>query len=271
MELTTGWTQAAGDSALAYRARPSAADAPLPAVLVIQEAWGVDGHIQDLTERLATAGYLALAPDLYAVGGRPAELAPERIAAVKAFLETVAPSVWTDPAERERALHALPQDERERVSATMSVLFSRRDPEGQLAVLREAVHALQTDPDCDGQVGAVGWCMGGGLSGGLAAHEPALGAAVIFYGSPPPEQEVARIACPVLGLYGAEDARISAAVPAFAEAAVRSGVSFEHHIYPGAPHAFFNDTRRSYRADAARDAWARCLAFFAQYLSPVRA
>jgi carboxymethylenebutenolidase len=243
----------------------------LPAVLLIQEAWGVDGHIQDLTERLAAAGYLTLAPDLYAVGGRPAELAPERIAAVKAFLETVAPNVWTDPAERERALQTLPQEERERVSATMGVLFSRRDPDGQLAVLRDAVRSLRADPGCDGHVGAVGWCMGGGLSGRLAAHEPALDAAVIFYGSPPSDDEVARIACPLLGLYGAEDARISAAVPAFAAAAAQAGVSFEHHIYPGAPHAFFNDTRRSYRADAARDAWARCLAFFARHLSPVRA
>jgi len=54
------------------------------------------------------------------------------------------------------------------------------------------------------------------------------------------------------------------------EAMQRAGVAFEYHIYPDAPHAFFNDTRRSYRADAARDAWARCLMFFATHVGPVR-
>ena len=74
----------------------------------------------------------------------------------------------------------------------------------------------------------------------------------------------------MLGFYGADDTRITAAVPGFAEAMRRAGVAFEYHIYPDAPHAFFNDTRRSYRADAARDAWARCLMFFATHVGPVR-
>jgi carboxymethylenebutenolidase len=75
----------------------------------------------------------------------------------------------------------------------------------------------------------------------------------------------------VLGFYGADDTRISATVPDLAQAMARAGVAFEHHIYPGAPHAFFNDTRRSYRAGAARDAWARCLTFFAAHLAGTEA
>ena len=271
MQLETGWVDVAtGEQAFAaYRVRPTAADGPLPAVVVIQEAWGVDDHVQDLARRLASAGYLTLAPDLYSVGGRPAELAAERVAAVKQFLETVSPAVWTDPAERGRALATLPEDERDRVAGTMAVLFGGLDPGQHLAALDDAFRALQSDPACDGNIGSVGWCMGGGLSARLACREPRLGAAVIFYGSPPPDEDIPAIACPVLGFYGADDTRISAVVPSFAEAMRRAGVYFEHHIYPGAPHAFFNDTRRSYRADAARDAWARCLTFFAAHLAPV--
>ena len=59
-----------------YLARPERAQGPLPGVLVIQEAWGVDAHIEDVTRRFAAAGYLALAPDLFSEGGkRPAPLA----------------------------------------------------------------------------------------------------------------------------------------------------------------------------------------------------
>ena len=119
MKLETGWVRVGtGARAFtAYRVRPAAADGPQPAVLVIQEAWGVDVHIQDMAERLATAGYLTLAPDLYSVGDRRPELAPERVAAVKEFLETVPPAVWSDPAAREQALSELPVDGRERIWA----------------------------------------------------------------------------------------------------------------------------------------------------------
>jgi carboxymethylenebutenolidase len=57
-------------------------------------------------------------------------------------------------------------------------------------------------------------------------------------------------------------------VPAFVEAMREWEKELEHRVYPAAPHAFFNDTRRSYRPAAARDAWARCLAFFARHLAP---
>ena len=272
MKLETGWIDidTAKGSCAAYRARPAAADGPLPAVLVIQEVWGVDEHIQDLAQRLATAGYLALAPDLYSTGGRPPELAVERLAAVKGFLETVPPAVWTDPEQREQAVSTLAGAERDRVAGTIARLFGGRDLEEQLAPVKDAFRALKDDPECDGHIGSVGWCMGGGLSARLAAREADLGAAVIFYGSAPLEEDIPAITCPVLGFYGADDTRITDAVPGFAEAMRRAGVAFEYHIYPGTPHAFFNDTRRSYRVDAARDAWARCLMFFAAHLGPVK-
>ncbi len=270
MRLETGWMEyATADKACsAYRARPIAAHGPLPGILVIQEVWGVDEHIQDLCDRFATAGYVALAPELYSVGDRPAELAPTRIAAVKAFLETVPPPVWTDPEERSRAVGLLPDGEREEVAGTMARLFGPRDWEGQLRALGDGIRALQEDPACDGRIGAVGWCMGGAFCGRLAARERTLAAAAIFYGAPPSAEEIATIGCPVMGFYGAEDTRITEAVPAFSEAMKRAGASLEYLVYPHAPHAFFNDTRRSYRVEAARDAWARCLTFFASHLGP---
>ncbi len=108
--------------------------------------------------------------------------------------------------------------------------------------------------------------MGGGLSAQLAASDAGLAAAVCFYGMPPGREEAERISCPLLGLYGSEDERITGQVPAFLETMRDLGKPFEQHIYDGAPHAFFNDTRPSYRVAAARDAWARTLAFFAQHV-----
>jgi carboxymethylenebutenolidase len=270
MELETAWVDiiAAGGTCRAYRARPQATPGPLPGVLLIQEIWGVDEHIRDLTERFAASGYLALAPDLYSAGERVVALAPDRIAAVKRFLDSLAPRQWGDAAARERALESLPDGARARVAASLGALFGPRDAEATVAVLRDAVAWLRADPACDGHVGSVGWCMGGGLSARLACREPGLSGAAVFYGSPPPETEIAAIACPVIGFYGGEDARITDSVPGFGESMRKVGKSFEAHIYPGAPHAFFNDTRRSYDPDAARDAWARCLLFFARHLAP---
>ena len=107
MRLQTGWIDVpmGGKTCAAYRARPAAPDGPLPAVLLVQEIWGVNEFIRDVTERFATAGYLALAPELYSVGERPADLAPERIDAAKRLMDTMAPAGWGDPDRRARAGH----------------------------------------------------------------------------------------------------------------------------------------------------------------------
>src|ERR1700730_16582628 len=99
MDLAAGWTTYEWEAGPvpAYRARPAAAPDPLPAVIVIQEAWGGDDHIIDVAARLATAGYLTLAPDLYAAGGeRPEPLRAERMEGLKRFMNTMPPSALTD-------------------------------------------------------------------------------------------------------------------------------------------------------------------------------
>jgi carboxymethylenebutenolidase len=278
MRLTTEWVEfRVGDATCqAYRAAPDPAGVPraggmrLPAVVLVHEVWGVDDHIQDLAERLAGAGYLTLAPDLYSLGGaRPAALQAPRIAAVKAFLDTIPPSSWWDEAARTEALSALPAAEAEPLAATFAALFAPRDRQELVSVLRGAVSHVRADGRCTGRVGSVGFCMGGGLSAQLACAEPELAAAVIFYGASPERADLAGLACPVLGFYGGEDPRITATVPELATAMEAAGKRYEWHIYAGAPHAFFNDSRRSYNADAARDAWARLLRFFAAHLAEI--
>ena len=265
MLLDAGWSEFASDGRMcaAFRARPAATGEPLPGVLLVQEIWGVDEHIQDLTGRVATAGYSALAPDLYALGGRPAALQPARVAAVKAFLNSLPVGTWWDETVRQSALAGLPADERSAVAESLGALFAPRDRGALVALLDDALAALRDAPDCNGRVAAVGWCMGGGLALRLACAAPGLAGAAVFYGEAAPEELVPRIACPVIGFYGGDDPRITDAVPAFAATMKAAGKAYEPHVYPGAPHAFFNDTRPSYTVDAARDAWARLLSFFA--------
>jgi carboxymethylenebutenolidase len=103
--------------------------------------------------------------------------------------------------------------------------------------------------------------MGGGLTALLACEEPELAGAAIFYGSAPPLERVKDITCPVVGFYGALDARINAGLPAFAAAMEAAGKAFEYQVYEGAGHAFFNDTRPAYEVRATRDATSRLLQF----------
>jgi len=233
MDLATDWiTYDSGQGDVpAYRSKPGMVADPLPAVLVIQEAWGVDDHIQDVTRRVAASGYLALAPDLYAAGGdRPEPLRPERVRAARKFIDALPPTVWGDPRARQEALDRLPEPKRGRVAESLAAAFAG--------------------------------------AGKLEAFTPLLRAAAVFYGMPPSEERLQALVCPLLGFYGGADPRVTDTVPAMAKAIAEAGGSFEYHVYPGAPHAFFNDTRPAYRIEAARDAWARVLGFFARHLTP---
>jgi carboxymethylenebutenolidase len=278
VDLLSEWIDYDTDAgrADAYISRPAAASEPIPAVLVIQEIWGADTHIADVTDRLASAGYVALAPDLYSAGGRPPALATERVATAKEFLNTIPTGEWmavlTDEQRRAEALSQLPAEKAGEVAETIGALFGGAggDFARHLVVLRAAVAWLHRHPACVGRaVGSVGFCLGGGLSALLAAEEPELGAAVIFYGSSPADEQAGTIGCPVRGFYGQEDPRIVAGLSAFNAALSAAGVDHELRVYPNTGHAFFNDTRPSYRQEAARDAWARTLAFFAETLGPV--
>jgi len=269
LELKREWISynAGGAPVQAYAVRPAMVDGPLPGIIVIQEVWGVDAHIQDMTERFAMAGYQALAPDLYSHGGRPASLEEGPIIGVRTFLDTLPPGAWGDPAVRDSAIDRLPADEGRRIRETLTNIFSPSRPMAQyVADLKAAADWLRAGPSQGHHIGSVGYCLGGALSVLLASADPALGAAVIYYGNAPDADAQRRIACPVLGLYGGDDRRISDEVPGFAESMKSLGKDYTYKIYAGAPHAFFNDVRRSYHVEAVRDAWARTLSFFAEHV-----
>jgi carboxymethylenebutenolidase len=257
-----------GSATPASMYRPAAARGSLPAVIVVHGAWGPDAHIHDIADRIASAGYLAFVPDLYAHGdGRPAELTADRVAALRRFADTLPPGGLSDPQVRGHALATLPATERGRVEESLAAVRSTHDPPDPfVAQLRGGVAHLRDHPDCNGQIGALGFSMGGRLAGLLACDEPDLGAAVVFYGAPPGSDRVEGIACPILGIYAGRDTQITSAVPDFAEAMARAGKRFDQKVYAGATHGFFNDSRPRYRVRAARDAWARVLGFLVEHL-----
>lgn len=101
------------------------------------------------------------------------------------------------------------------------------------------------------------------MSGRLATVDPELRAAIVFYGQIPPAEDIPKIRARVLGLYGGEDPGITQTIPGFAEAMAAAGKQFEYHVYPGAKHAFFNDTRPNFQTESATDAWGRVTRFLA--------
>jgi carboxymethylenebutenolidase len=271
MGIHTEWVRyGEGKNYLGFAARPERATTPLPAVIVVQEAGGVDAHIEDVTRRIAAGGYFALAPDLFAVDGvRPPEFTRERLAGMMAFFNSLPMTAWMDHGQREAELAKLPKDDSDRLRETFMKLFAGGALQaGQyLPELHATARFLRESEPTRGQkVGVMGFCMGGGVSGLFACHDPELAAAAIFYGMPPEASLVSNVCCPVIGFYGGADKRITDNVPAFAEAMSNAGKSFESHVYDGVGHAFFNDNRPMYDAAAVRDSYARLLEFFRRHL-----
>ena len=256
-----------------YLALPELAETPLPAVVVIQEIMGVNEHIEDVTRRVAAAGYVALAPDLFSIRGeRPPALSRGRVSAAMAFTRRLPPAAMADAALRESELAKLPEAERKQIGESLGQIWGSTSPErmaAMIAKLRHAVDYLRAErPESAGQpVGCVGFCMGGGLSALLACEEPQLSACALYYGNAPSAEKIAGIPCPVIAFYGEKDQRVNAGIPGFEEAMRRGGKSFEYQIYADAFHAFFNDDGPRYNVKAARDSFARLLMFFAKNLA----
>jgi carboxymethylenebutenolidase len=222
-----------------YEARP-AGKGKYPAVLVIPEIFGMHEHIKDVTRRFAREGFLGITFEPYAREGGVLHL-PD-IDAVRKVV---------DPVPDARVMGDL----------DALVAYVKKHPAAR--------------PD---RIGVTGFCRGGMYTLLFAAHSPEVKAAVSWYGAIKPAKTpgvrtagpidlAAQITAPVLGLYGAEDLGIPVADVREMEAALKAaGKTAEFVIYPGAPHAFFADYRPSYRAEAAKDAWGRCLGWFNKYL-----
>jgi carboxymethylenebutenolidase len=123
-------------------------------------------------------------------------------------------------------------------------------------------------PAANGKTATMGFCWGGGVSFAYAAAQPALNAAVVFYGTSPEAADLAKIKAPVLGLYGSDDARVNVTVgPAQAEMK-KLGKTYEVHTYEGAGHAFLRsqDGRDGANFRATQQAWPRVVAFLREHL-----
>ena len=199
-----------------------------PGVLVIQEWWGLVDHIKDLCDRFAGEGFLALAPDLY--HGKTTK----------------------SPDEAGKLMMALRIDEAERDLSAAAQYLARHD---------------STSSE---KIGVVGFCMGGALALYTATRNSKIGACVVFYGGHPNvKPDLPNLQAPVLGLYGENDRSVTPAVVRDLEQRLKTlGKQIEVKIYPGADHAFFNDTRpQVYNAEAAADAWQRTVDFLRKNLS----
>jgi carboxymethylenebutenolidase len=197
-----------------------------PGVILIHEIWGLVNHIKDVSMRLARQGYVVLAVDLF----------------------------------EGKTLTKLEDGRKLREKLTEEKILA--DLNGGHAYLKnlENVNLKRT--------GSMGFCMGGGLSLLLACHNQEIAAAVVFYGrNPSPIDLVKDLSCPVLCSYaGADLAIMEEDINLLKDTLTKYGKTFDIKTYPNAPHGFFNDTRESYRPEAAKDAWERVLKFYEKYL-----
>lgn len=143
----------------------------------------------------------------------------------------------------------------------------QRDSDKMFEDFVAAVEFLKNHPDCNGRIGSVGFCYGGGVSMRLAVRIPDLSAAVAFYGRHPSVADAAKIHAPLMLHHGELDERINAGWPAFEKALHEANVHYEEFTYADANHGFHNDTTPRYDADAAKLAWHRTVKFFNYHLS----
>ena len=129
-----------------------------------------------------------------------------------------------------------------------------------------AVDFLKTRGDCNGRIGAIGFCFGGGIVNQIAVRYPDLSAAAPFYGPQPKPEDAAKIKAPMLLHYAENDDFVNKGIPQFEEALKAAGVKYQAYKYPGTYHGFHNDTTPRYNEAAAKLAWSRTLDFFKQHL-----
>jgi len=221
-----------------YEAQPDGK--PRGAVIVVQEAFGVNEHIQDVTRRFAAAGYRAVAPAFFhRAGGGTAP--------------------YTD------------------FSKVMPLFKGVTDDALMMDVDATLAH-LRAQGFREAQIGLVGFCFGGRVSF-LVATRRKLGAVVGFYGGgivaarrpgfPTLIGDTAKLASPWLGLFGDKDQGIPVEDVEALRAALAREAKVPHEVilYPGAEHGFHCDVRPSYNEAAAKDAWARTLDWFERHLA----
>ena len=216
----------------------SAGKTGLPVILVIQEIFGVHEYIADTARRFAKAGYLAIAPELFARQGDPTQYGE--------------------------------------MAKLMTEVVSKVPDAQVMADLDGAVQWAGANGGDAAKMGITGFCWGGRITWLYAAHSTSVKAGVAWYGrlvgassalTPKHPVEIAPILnAPVLGLYGGQDGGIPLDTVDKMKMALASGSAAakasQFVVYPDAPHAFHADYRPSYRKEAAEDGWQRAVAWF---------
>lgn len=204
-----------------------------PVVLVIHEIFGLTDWIRAVADQLAADGFIAIVPDLLS-GKGPGGGGTEAFAS------------------------------RDDVTKAVSGL-DRQEVVRRLDAVRAYAIAL---PAADGRSTAIGFCWGGSTSFAYAAAQPALDAAVVYYGTAPTDEAaLARVKAPVLGLYGAEDARVGATIASTKAAMEKLGKSYEPHEFEGAGHGFLRaqDGQDGANRRASERAWPMTIAFLREH------
>jgi len=209
-----------------YLAYDDAARGARPGVLVVHEWWGLNDYIRERTKQVAALGYVAFAPDMYGEG--------------KTTDDPKVAGQWSGEVVKsgERAPRA----------------------KAGLEVLLKQPHVKKDD------IGAMGFCFGGGMVWRLlAAGEARVAAAAPFYGPFPENGDLGRAKAAVLGIYGGLDARVGATRPAAQAALAKAGLKHHLVVFEQADHAFFNDTGARFDPPAAAEANRRVLEWFDRY------
>lgn len=195
-----------------------------PAILVIHENRGLNEHTRDVARRFAANGYVALAADALSRSGGTAS--------------------FDTPESVREAFGAL----------DMNLVIS--DLNAGLDFLNKHKNVKKN------RLASIGFCWGGARSFLLATEPNNLQAAVVFYGTAPTDEQLSKVHCPVLGIYGETDNRITSKVTEVAAEMEKLKKNYDYKIYDGAGHAFFNDTNpERYNAEAAENAWEMTLKF----------
>jgi carboxymethylenebutenolidase len=142
-------------------------------------------------------------------------------------------------------------------------MFGKLDARQNLDNFLKGLSYLRSRPEGNKKTGVVGFCWGGAMANQLAVHDPALNAAVAYYGRQADAADAAKIKASLLLHYGGMDERVNAGIPAYEAALKAAGVDHTIHIYEGAQHAFNNDTAPTrYNAEVAKLAWDRTVKLF---------
>ncbi|MGE0600783.1 MAG: dienelactone hydrolase family protein [Dehalococcoidia bacterium] len=199
---------------------------PYPGIVVIHENRGLNDHIKDVTRRYAKEGFIALAVDLAS-----------------------------------RAGGSKPD-----ASANTGVLGSAKIDDLIADMKAYVDHLKATEGVKSGGIGVTGFCFGGGYTWDTVVEASGIKAAAPYYGTCRQVDKLKTTKTAVLAIYGGNDTRITGEADRVRAALQESGAPFDIQIYQGANHAFFNDTGASYNEAAAKDAWAKTLAWFRQYV-----